>query len=269
MTENPAAPKFPALKTIQLQMLSWLQNGDPLIRKSVIGTEKVPLEIRLDIYANAYRFRLIEALQDTFPALHTLLGDEDFFKLGIDYLTDWPSKHFSLRYFGHQMSHFLNETDAYRQQPVLSEMAHFEWLLREAFDAGDDAVLDISAVQQISPESWPGLKFAFHSSVHRIDLCCNIPQLWQAIDQEQPPIDIDTSAYPIAWFIWRKDLRTFYRSMDVDEAWAMDAMLSGSDFSDICSGICEWVDEQHAAARVAGFIQNWINEAIISEVRVG
>ncbi|MCU7801343.1 MAG: DNA-binding domain-containing protein [gamma proteobacterium symbiont of Lucinoma myriamae] len=75
------------LSEIQQQMLSWLQLANPQIKQSVTGTEKVPVETRLDIYANAYKFRLIEALEDTFPALHTLLGDEDFFQLGMDYLT--------------------------------------------------------------------------------------------------------------------------------------------------------------------------------------
>ena len=254
------------LKTIQHQMLSWLQEGDPLIRESVAGTEKVPVQTRLDIYANAYRFRLIEALEDTFPALHMLLGDEDFFNLGINYLTAYPSKHFSLRYFGHRMGYFLSVSDIYKDQTMLSEMAQFEWLLREAFDASDDTVLSMDALQQLKPESWPGLKFTFQSSVNRIDLLNNIPQIWQAIDKQQPPMEMLENDYPVAWFIWRKGLRTYYRSMDVDEAWVMDAMLSGNDFATICSGVCEWVDEQNAAIRVAGFIQNWINEGVIREV---
>lgn len=261
MSESPLA-----LKQLQLQMLSWLQNGDPVIKDKVTGTEKVSVETRLDIYAHAYRYRLIEALEDTFPALHTLLGDEDFFNLGIDYLDTWPSTHFSLRYFGHQMGHFLGVNQAYKEQAVLSEMAQFEWLLRSSFDAADTEALVIDVLQQISPENWPGLRFAFHPSLQRLHLRFNVPQLWQVIDQQQTPIDIEENDFPIAWLIWRKDLRTYYRSMDVDEAWAMDAMISGSDFSDICSGVCEWVDEQHAAMRVAGFIQNWLSENLICKV---
>ncbi|MCW8931458.1 MAG: DNA-binding domain-containing protein [Gammaproteobacteria bacterium] len=254
------------LKSLQQEMLSWLQEAKPQIKQSVTGTEKVSADTRLDIYFNAYRFRLIEALQETFPALHTLLGDEDFFNLGMEYLTANPSKHFSLRFFGHQMSSFLNTSEHFKDQPVLSEMAHFEWLLRDAFDAKNSEILNIEALQQIDPQSWPELKFVFHPTVHRVDLSFNTPQLWQAIDQEEPPIDIVKNEYPIAWCLWRKDLRTLYRSMDVDEAWAMDAMLSGHNFTDICSGVCEWVDEQHAAVRVAGFIQNWINEGMIQKV---
>lgn len=256
------------LKSLQQQMLAWLQTADPQIRQAVTGTEKVPVETRLDIYANAYKFRLIEALQDTFPALHTLLGDEDFFNLGVAYLTARPSKHFSLRYFGHQMSSFLKTTQAYKEQPVLSEMAQFEWLLREAFDAADNDIIHMDALQQIAPQSWPELRFTFHSSVSRVDLSFNIPQLWQAIEHDEPPIDIVQNDYPVGWCIWRKDLRTLYRSMDVDEAWALDAMLSGSNFSEICNGVCEWIDEQHAAVRVAGFIQNWVNEGMIQKINI-
>ncbi len=266
MTADNVQTQLSPLKSLQQQMLAWLQEADPLIKQSVTGTEKVSADLRLDIYANAYRFRLVEALQDTFPALHTLLGDEDFFNLGVAYLTARPSKHFSLRYFGHELASFLKGSDAYSEQPLLSEMAQFEWLLREAFDAADNAVIDMEALQQIDPQSWHSLRFLFHPTVKRVDLSFNVPQIWQTIDKQEAPIDMIENDHPIGWCLWRKDLRTLYRSMDVDEAWAMDAMLSGHTFSEICSGVCEWVDEQHAAVRVAGFIQNWINDGLIQEV---
>lgn len=251
------------LKLLQQQMLAWLQEADPQIKQAVSGSDKVPLQTRLDIYANAYRLRLVEALQDTFPALHTLLGDDDFFKLGIHYLTIWPSRHFSLRYFGQRMSEFLTTAEDYREQPVLAEMAEFEWQLRAAFDAADEPLLNIEVLQQIDPQAWPLVRFSFHSSVRRLDLNYNIPQLWQAIDQQEAPIDMLKNDYPLAWCLWRQDLRTLYRSLDVDEAWAMDAALAGQNFADICEGVCEWLDEQHAALRVAGFIQNWLSSGML------
>jgi len=44
----------------------------------------------------------------------------------------------------------------------------------------------------------------------------------------------------------------------------MDALRDNRTFAEICTGVCEWVDEQHAATRVAGFIQTWIKEGLIS-----
>lgn len=256
------------LKTLQSRMLAWLQQGDPLIKQAVTGTEKVPAEVRLDIYANAYRYRLIEALQETFPALHTLMGDEDFFGLGSQYLDHYPSNHFSLRYFGHQLHDFLKQNEQWRTQPLLTEMAQFEWLLRAAFDAADTESLTLEALQSINPEQWPELGFRFHPSLQRIDMRFNIPQLWQAIEQQQPPIEFIENDYPLAWLIWRKELRTCYRSLDVDEAWALDSILAGQSFAEICSGVCEWVDEQYAAPRVAGFIQSWIQDNLLCEISV-
>ncbi len=256
-----------SLKDLQQQMLAWLQVYDTAIKSSVTGTEKVPADIRLDIYANAYRYRLIEALEETFPAVNTLLGDEGFFELGLRYVDAHPSQHFSIRYFGQHLSHFLASDEHYLEQPVLSEMAHFEWLLREAFDAAGKQRLTLEALQHIAAENWPVMQFSFHPSVYRIDLRFNVPQLWQAIELQQEPIDIVAQEYPQGWFIWRRELKTYYRSMDVDEAWAMDAMLKGENFGFICSGICEWVDEQNAAMRVAGFIQNWLNEGVLSSIK--
>lgn len=258
----------PTLKTIQQEMLSWLQHRDEAIKSHVGGTTKVPAETRLNIYANAYRFRLIEALQDTFPALHTLLGDEEMFKLGNAYIDAWPSKHFSIRYFGHQLAHFLDQAESYKAQPVLAEMAHFEWLLRDAFDAADTQSMKLEELQAIEAPFWPDLKFTFHPSLQRLDLNYNTPQLWQAIDSGQPPIEIEKNDYPLPWCIWRKDLRTLYRSLPVDEAWAMDALRENRTFAAICTGVCEWVDEQHAASRVAGFIQTWSKEGLISGTRI-
>jgi len=52
-----------------------------------------PLSVadRLGIYRNAYRVRLIEALDDTYPVLHALLGDEVFIALSWEFVADHPS----------------------------------------------------------------------------------------------------------------------------------------------------------------------------------
>ncbi|MCU7801344.1 MAG: hypothetical protein KZQ70_14740, partial [gamma proteobacterium symbiont of Lucinoma myriamae] len=80
------------------------------------------------------------------------------------------------------MSSFLSVTEGYKEQTILAEMAQFEWLLREAFDAADKSYLNMEELQKIAPERWPELKFDFHPTVNRVDLRFNIPQLWQAID---------------------------------------------------------------------------------------
>jgi hypothetical protein len=192
------------------------------------------------------------------------LGDEDFYDDGVKYIATYPSHHFSIRYFGNQLETFLSER--HQETVVLAEMARFEWALRDSFDAEDKASLGLKALQEIAPESWAELGFIFHPSIARLDLEWNVPQLWAAIENETGQIPFEQAEYPIPWLVWRKELKTYYRSLDVDEAWALDAVMKGQDFSEICAGVCEWVDQAYAPERVAGFISQWLEDDLIVEL---
>lgn len=257
------------LKRLQEEFLKYLQEGDHAIEEAVVGTEKVGVETRLGIYSNAYRYRLLEAMQETFPALHTLLGDDRFESMGFHYIDQCPSTHFSIRYFGDGLAAFLLTDKHYSQQPILAEMAAFEWTLREAFDGGNAERTKPEDLAVIAFEHWAALRFSFHPTVRRLDLSWNVPQLWQAIEDGADPQVPDQYDYPIGWLVWRHSLRTYYRSMDVDEAWAVDMVMEGGSFGDLCEGLCEWIDEENAAPRAAGFLSAWIKEGLIAGISLG
>jgi hypothetical protein len=249
------------LLKLQRSMMQWLQTEEGNIQSQILGTQKVSADLRLSIYTNAYRYRLIDALSDNYPSVHTLLGDEAFYNDGIRYLAAYPSRHFSVRYFGHHLEIFLAKH--HKDTAVLAEMARFEWALRDAFDAKDVPSLGLEALQDIAPEDWAGLRFGLHPSVARLNMEWNVPQLWSAIEHEIGQIPFEQAKYPIPWLIWRKELKTYYRSLDVDEAWALDVVMQGQSFSEICEGVCEWVDEVYAPERVAGFIGAWLAEDLV------
>jgi len=160
--------KGPLLE-LQQQFLRLLMNGDQQIQSRIIGTKKVPVETRLGIYADAYRFRLIDALGDSYSAVHTLLGDDDFIEMANAYIDHYPSQHFSIRWFGHQLSKFLQQTAPYSDSPVLREMALFEWTLRDVFDAQDFTHLKMDNLLQLPAESWSDLQLEFNPTIQRID----------------------------------------------------------------------------------------------------
>ena len=69
---------LPRLRQLQQQLQSHLLNGDSAIAAAIVDAPPLPTLERLGIYRNAYRVRLIEALDDTYPVLHAVLGDEVF-----------------------------------------------------------------------------------------------------------------------------------------------------------------------------------------------
>jgi len=256
-----------SLYETQTAFLDYLMNQSPQFEQYVVGTKRFNRETRLGIYGDAYASRLIEALQDNYPATSTLIGDCKFIKMGQHYLEKYPSQHFSVRYFGHQLSPYLKKY--YSKTPVLAEMAEFEWALRAAFDAKDQTPSTLADLQAIPIERWGEMRFTLHDSVHRLDLSWNVAKLWQAIETEEAAIPAEKAEYPIAWRIWREtELKIFYKSLAVDEAWALDAMRDQVCFADICAGLCEWVDEIHAAQRAVTLIQTWIADGLIVDVSI-
>ncbi len=254
---------MPDLSGVQQRFVDWLLHTDPAFAGDVADDGRIPLETRLGIYRNAYALRLMEALMDAYPALHTLLGDARFEDLARAYIDAHPSSYRSIRWFGDRMAAFLRDRPPYREQPVLAEMAAFEWALRGAFDAADVRPLTRAALAGIPPEAWAGLRFVFHPSLARLDLGWNVPRLWRAIDAGEAPVPPEAAEYPVGWAIWRRDLRTWFRSLEVDEAWALDRMRAGAAFAEVCAGLAEWIDEPYVPERAAGFVAQWLGDGLI------
>lgn len=148
-------------------MMDWLMHKDERIKPDIIDTgevNKVSVDQRLAVYGNAYGYRLIDALSENYPSVHTLLGDEDFYKMTYAYMEAYPSHHFSLRYFGHELEEFLKTYIP--EVPVLTEMARFEWALRKVFDAEDVAIITMDDLQEIPVEHWGGYNLTFILQCH-------------------------------------------------------------------------------------------------------
>ncbi len=236
------------------------------ILKQVAGTAKVDAETRLGVYAEAYRLRLIEALDTDFPVLHALLGDDEFDRMARAYIDAHPSRHFSVRWFGQHLSDFLRAALPYREHPALNEMAAFEWTMTLAFDAADDPLLAMDDMAAVPPASWPGMRLTPHPSLHRLDLRWNVPAAWKAHSAGEHVNAPAENPVLVAWIVWRHDLTTYFRSLEVDEAWALDALTAGQTFADICQGLCEWIDAQHVAAHAAGLLKSWIGDGMITAI---
>jgi hypothetical protein len=264
------------LQDLQSDFLSFLLHGGEAMLARVKATAKVGAPQRLAIYYDAYRLRLLEALDANYPVLHAWIGEAEFEQLGLAYLDAHPSRHFSIRYFGHRLPEFLG-TEAYRDRPDLGEMARFEWALSEAFDADDCSLLRPEEMAAVPPDAWPGMRLRFHASVRRLNLRWNVPAIWKAVKRNlsakesgaASPVPVPAPAaaeQPRAWLIWRSALETYFRCVSVEEAWAIDSAIAGGSFAEICEGLTEWIDAQHVASHAAGLLKRWIGDGLVCEV---
>jgi hypothetical protein len=250
------------LRQLQNDFQSFILHGGNYVGDQVQSTEKVSAETRLDVYYQAYRLRLLEALGVDFPALQAFVGTKRFERIGLEYIDAYPSEHFSIRYFGRAMSRFLGALP-YRREPWLAELASFEWALGEAFDAPDALPLTAKALSAIPLTAWPELRLHLHPSVRRLNFRWHVPAVWQAVDRHETPTPPVRNEPPMPWLIWRRDLKNYFRSLQQDEAWALDAIRAGLTFGEICEGLGQWMVDREAAVRAARLLRLWVEEGLL------
>ena len=250
--------------SLQDQFQRYVLTGEKGILSAVVDGPRLNASGRLDVYANGYRLRLIEVLDADYPALHALAGDELFDQLARAYIAAHPSVFPNARWFGIHLPHFLAGDAAFVAQPVLAEMAKFEWAMSLAFDSADDPVLDCAALARLPGPAWPTLGFRLHSSLQRLELAWNVPAFWQAMTREE---DLPTPAQlpdAAAWIVWRRELTTYFRSMDADEAAALHAIGGDGNFAAMCEVLCDWHEPENVPVFAMTLLKRWIGEGLIS-----
>lgn len=241
---------------------------DPAILGEIEGVDDTFRDRRLSIYRDAYRLRLAEVLGNDYPVLKKYLGDEAFDAMAADYLAAHPSTFRNVRWFGGGLAGYVEGTPRYAAHPELAELARFEWVLGLAFDAPDEPPVRFEDVAGVPGESWSDLRFRPHASLQVLPMRTNAVAIWKAITGEQQPPAVDHAGTPAKWVVWRKQLSPFFRSLEADEAWALDALVAQASFGELCAGLCDWVTADQAPVRAAGLLRGWVEEGWIAELRL-
>jgi hypothetical protein len=240
-------------------------HADMAVLPEINESAKVPLAIRLGIYSNAYRLRLIEGLGANFPQLQAVLGDEAFSALALEYIDAYPSMHYSIRWFGSQLASYLRETRP--TQPWFAELAEWQWALATTFDSVDATPIENAALAGIEPDRWWTLRFDLHPSLHQLRLQTNAPAIYKALADEAEPPEPTVLEAEQDWVVWRHELTSRFRSTVVSEARVLQLVRADATFEDLCEALCEWYGEEEVPAQAATLLKSWVANGWIIAVR--
>jgi hypothetical protein len=130
------------------------------------------------------------------------------------YVEQNASTHFSIRYYGRDLSQFLaNERDI-PFHSMLADLAAFEWLLAEAFDAADDNPVGMESLAVVPAQDWGEVSFEFRGALRLLTTHSNAVQIWQSLKDDGEAMDPVCFDQGMDWLIWRKDLATYFRSIE-------------------------------------------------------
>lgn len=233
---------------------------EPLLRKTPQGGAP-----RIDIYRIAFRARLAAALQENFPVLHRVLGDEAFRELADAFITACPSREPSIRWFGTELSGFLDQHAELVPHPALIDLTRMEWALGMAFDAADASCIAVSDLLAVSPADWPALGFQPHPSVRLLSLVWAVEPLWSALSLDEHATTEPPAALDHHLLIWRGTAQTQWRSVTPFEAKILAACMAGQPFAELCELASAEVGAQ-AAVEVAGHLRVWVEAGLFSGI---
>jgi hypothetical protein len=227
---------------------------------------------RVHIYEHAYVQRLVEGLGRTYTVLRTALGTDAFDELAIGFVRATPSRHRSIRDYGSELGAFVAGLKPGVDSETWSELAAWEWLLADVFDAADVTPVDVADLARIAPDAWAELRFRAHPTLRRYTSTTNAVELWRRVATAELPARASPADglpacarhEPVEWLVWRRELTTQYRSLEPGEARAIDAFRAGAAFGDICEGLAETGDPDQAPLRAAQYLRGWIEGGLIA-----
>jgi hypothetical protein len=238
------------------------------LQDAVTGDAERSPEHRLEVYANAYFYRILDCLKEDYAALTAVLGDDYFHDTVVAYLLACPSRHPSIRYVGDRLGNFLAEhpqvAPVRERFPFAADLARLEWALQDAFDAPDAVALALEDVARLPPEDWAGLLLRPDASVQLLDLAWPVATLRRTFEREEPlPEPANVPQDPETVLVFRRSESVSYRLVDTDEAEALRAVLRGTQFGNVCEIAALHVGEDEAPGTAARWLARWIADQCI------
>ncbi len=250
------------LASLQKTMMGYLIKGETIIEQSIVKQGNVSNKTRLNIYKNAYQARLKEVIDNDHPILGIYLGDDLFDEMVSGYIQDSPSNYTSLRHYANQLPLFLANKPPFSQHPIISEIAQFERLLLDAFDAEDASRYSRKDLQNLSPTDWPELTFRFHPSVQLTSFEWNSVKSWQALKKETSPDPATQKRNH--WLLWRNAERlTQFRSLIDEEVILIHMILAGENFSALCDFLLDASEHDDVSMLALNYISAWLDDGIL------
>lgn len=212
---------------------------------------------RVQIYADMYFARLVEVLEQEFPALVAWLGHAEAHALFRDYVVAHPSRSFTLNRLGSRLEAFLRDEaelpdELAARRSVAVELARLERSIQDVFDAPEGPRLAPAELAAVPPERFGDLRLVPHPAFALLDFAHPIEPWYRAQREERPlpPLAPRSSALAVfrqAGRVWRLELSAAQRAL-------LGALVEGLPLAAALERLAE---EGHDLATLAPELQGW------------
>ena len=161
-----------------------------IVEKIIKPNDRLTSVERLEIYNRVYWFRILSALAEDFPGLRAVIGQRNFDKLLVAYLTELPSESFTLRNLGSRLEEWLRKNPKFspKVERLALDMVRLEWADIDVFDSASLPKLTEHDLQNLGED--PVLHLQPH--LRLLDLAYPVDELLLAVRRQNEGAEADT-----------------------------------------------------------------------------
>lgn len=128
----------------------------------------LPAGRRFNVYRNNVAASLTEALELGFPAVRSLIGQDNFKTISAVFLRRTPPSDPRMMLYGKEFPAFLDAFEAVAHIPYLADVARLEQAQREAYHAADAPAFSPGTLAQLAPEDLATARFGIAPAVRLV-----------------------------------------------------------------------------------------------------
>ncbi len=253
----------------------------------ILPSKNLTSEQRIGVYAHAYYARLLECLHCEFPALVSLLGEEIFNGLCVEYLQSCPPKSYTLGDLGGRFHQFLldNRQRASGDGASASNGSQVDWIdmmldlaitertYSEVFSGPgveNSDTLSADALSLVEPELMGAICLTFAPCVRLLRLATRAHEYAIAV-RKTPDATPELPAFTETFLvITRRSYVVKTLVAERTEYLLLEQLVEGLCLEQAIASICETdgVDEEYLEQQIGVWFQKWAIDRLFTTFRI-
>lgn len=222
-----------------------------------------PVE-RVGVYQGMYLLRMVEALQNDFPAVAHLLGEDGFAELVTRYVGAHPSESYTLNRLGDRFPEFVRASRGIRHRAFAAELARLELLVTEVFDAPQSPAWPAEAIAGVPEEAWPSAVLVPSAALRVAAFAYPVNAYLQSVKEDRH--DHPATGRQATWIaVYRKNYEVWRLDLSKPAFDFLAALVKGRPFGRAVAVAARGL-QGSAGDRIFRWLRDWVAEGLFQGV---
>jgi hypothetical protein len=227
--------------------------------------KQFPPQEQLNVYINAYRWRLQEVVAEDYPVLKTYLGEARFAALIEVFVESENSEHFNIGRYALKLPDFIKTHLS--QDRFAHELCILETAICQLADPEETEALTPERLQYLTPDALFDSRIKQRTALQLLAFSYPVNAYYAASSQTQTPMPPQKAASYLAVFrhddtVWRMDL-------DEQEYRMLEMLFKGFSIGEALAELAQAFPQEEAtlSEKLSGWFARWMRNHLLHNIQ--